>query len=355
MAAEDAAAEDAAASLATEGRYDEALAAFELLRTHTALEMKAQIMLELERFPEAVAAAEAAVLAASDWACAHLTLGRALLNDARFADAVRVLSRAIEQDPALGTDADEDLARAMDLQRQQDEAVVTLAGCDSVLRLRQDRDRFGSAPPPAAAASPLPPVGTGAVVWECGIVLAMLLDWLTSTRVAPSSLQAALGRNGLRGRCVVELGSGTGIGGLAAAALGARVLLTDTADVQPLLESNIDANRDVIVSAGGTAAAIVYDMNAPPSAGCLPAACAECAVRSGRHRSSVPSPSLSLFHALRAHLAPLSRPCVVAARPRRGRALPAGRGATDGVCDGGGAARPTECASPSGRAAAAGS
>lgn len=46
----------------------------------------------------------------------------------------------------------------------------------------------------------------------------------------------------LKGRRVLELGSGTGIGGLTAAALGAHTILTDKPEQMGLLESNIALN-----------------------------------------------------------------------------------------------------------------
>jgi len=52
--------------------------------------------------------------------------------------------------------------------------------------------------------------------------------------------------NLLNGKCVLELGSGTGLGGIVAAAAGAaRVIVTDVSEVIPLLEQNVAANPEV--------------------------------------------------------------------------------------------------------------
>lgn len=55
----------------------------------------------------------------------------------------------------------------------------------------------------------------------------------------------------LRGRQVLELGSGTGIAGIAAALLGAHVVLTDRAGTLPLLQSNVHQHAEAISQAGG--------------------------------------------------------------------------------------------------------
>lgn len=58
-------------------------------------------------------------------------------------------------------------------------------------------------------------------------------------------LESPACRRGLAaGQVVVELGAGTGVVGLVAAALGARVVLTDLQEGIPLLERNIAQNKD---------------------------------------------------------------------------------------------------------------
>ncbi|GAX73805.1 hypothetical protein CEUSTIGMA_g1256.t1 [Chlamydomonas eustigma] len=79
----------------------------------------------------------------------------------------------------------------------------------------------------------------GAVVWDAALVLSHFL--IHSQEV--SSLQATSGPTGLKGKTVLELGSGTGVVGLVAAALGASaVLLTDLCHLTSYLSSNIKLN-----------------------------------------------------------------------------------------------------------------
>lgn len=71
----------------------------------------------------------------------------------------------------------------------------------------------------------------GTRVWDAAVVLARCMERMSSQ-----------GRLLLEGRRVVELGAGTGLVGLVAARLGARVLLTDVAALVPGLRGAIDAN-----------------------------------------------------------------------------------------------------------------
>jgi len=70
---------------------------------------------------------------------------------------------------------------------------------------------------------------------------------------------------------VLELGSGTGIVGLTAAALGARVVLSDLPEVLPALAASLEQNRLLIAAAGGSADAIELNFaERPPEAAPAP-------------------------------------------------------------------------------------
>eukprot|EP00118_Oscarella_pearsei_P001823 m.8603 g.8603 ORF g.8603 m.8603 type:complete len:235 (+) comp20726_c0_seq4:77-781(+) len=71
--------------------------------------------------------------------------------------------------------------------------------------------------------------GVAAVVWNASV---MMSEWLES------------GVIDLKGKRVLELGSGTGLAGMVASALGGHVTLTDRALALDLLQMNVDLNRD---------------------------------------------------------------------------------------------------------------
>jgi len=93
-------------------------------------------------------------------------------------------------------------------------------------------------------------MGPGAVVWECGLSLAEYLV------LCPGEVQ---------GKRAIELGSGTGIGGIVAALLGAKmVTLTDLPPLVPLIDSN--ARRNGLEPPGMSSAVLDWvDTTLPPS------------------------------------------------------------------------------------------
>ena len=76
-------------------------------------------------------------------------------------------------------------------------------------------------------------LGPASRIWGCGLAVAALLG-------------RSFGRDGLRGTAVLDLGTGSGVAGLAAAALGASAVLTDRAD--SLAGARFNAER--LASAG---------------------------------------------------------------------------------------------------------
>lgn len=66
-------------------------------------------------------------------------------------------------------------------------------------------------------------------------------------------------RANVKGKRAVELGAGPGLGGMALALLGADVLLTDLAEVVPLICKNVDANLSRAASHGAPITQIVMD------------------------------------------------------------------------------------------------
>lgn len=72
---------------------------------------------------------------------------------------------------------------------------------------------------------------TGVVVWDAALVLAKYLE---------------LRKEDICGKKIIELGSGTGVVGLAAATLGADVIVSDLEDNLQLMKQNISSNQEII-------------------------------------------------------------------------------------------------------------
>uniref|UniRef100_A0A8C6UFC3 Protein N-lysine methyltransferase METTL21A n=1 Tax=Neogobius melanostomus TaxID=47308 RepID=A0A8C6UFC3_9GOBI len=83
--------------------------------------------------------------------------------------------------------------------------------CDRDIRIVQDWKRLGVA----------------AVVWDAAVVMSMYLE---------------LGRVELKGKKVIELGAGTGLVGIVAALLGAKVTITDRQPALDSLSTNVKSN-----------------------------------------------------------------------------------------------------------------
>ncbi|XP_022052299.1 protein N-lysine methyltransferase METTL21A [Acanthochromis polyacanthus] len=82
-------------------------------------------------------------------------------------------------------------------------------------------------------------LGVAAVVWDAAIVMCMYLE---------------MGKVDLNGTLAIELGAGTGLVGIVAALLGAKVTITDREPALDFLSANVKANlptdyqRSVVVS-----------------------------------------------------------------------------------------------------------
>eukprot|EP00882_Tetradesmus_deserticola_P020392 GHRQ01022031.1.p1 GENE.GHRQ01022031.1~~GHRQ01022031.1.p1 ORF type:complete len:180 (+),score=67.43 GHRQ01022031.1:225-764(+) len=74
----------------------------------------------------------------------------------------------------------------------------------------------------------------GTTVWDASIVLAKYLE--------KNMRKGEFSRPKASGKRAIELGAGMGLAGLAFALIGANVLLTDVAEVMPLLQRNYDNN-----------------------------------------------------------------------------------------------------------------
>ncbi|KAL7090393.1 hypothetical protein ACP275_12G038300 [Erythranthe tilingii] len=123
------------------------------------------------------------------------------------------------------------------VQEQQEQQSYLLHSINSAVVIRQ-----------------LPSQGLSFQLWPAATTLYTLLDRHRSggeDAAQPTPLSALLTAPDRRLR-ILELGSGTGLVGIAAAALlGASVTVTDLPHVLPNLQFNVDANAGILAAAGG--------------------------------------------------------------------------------------------------------
>jgi len=96
---------------------------------------------------------------------------------------------------------------------------------------------------------PTTPANTGFRVWDAGIVMSKYFEHLHSQQKTFIKKK------------VLELGCGSGIGGLSFALLGHDVFLTDQPEIQSRTQKNIMSNATAISQAGGHATFQVLDWN----------------------------------------------------------------------------------------------
>mmetsp|Transcript_29719 Transcript_29719/g.81381 ORF Transcript_29719/g.81381 Transcript_29719/m.81381 type:complete len:432 (-) Transcript_29719:99-1394(-) len=232
-------------------------------------EARAQCLLELDDVAEACVAAAFATRIRPAWCAGHATLGRAQLNAGRLQDAVDSLTRAVElsavgEDPDLEADLLAELAEARRLLQ-----LHWTEHHDLVVRFRSDgieADALAAAPRQSklqirqwlecSYCRLSGEQGPGGVVWAAGVVLATFIG----SNAPPGPLLQ------WRGAKVLELGSGTGIGGLAAASRGSEVMLTDRDQLVPLMQLNIDLNHGETEAGAGSARCAAFDWSAPAPA-----------------------------------------------------------------------------------------
>ena len=98
----------------------------------------------------------------------------------------------------------------------------------------------------------LPSQGLSFQLWPAATTLVNLLDRYNASNTDPFSTAITNVRSRSRSLRILELGSGTGVVGIAASAvLGADVTVTDLPHVLPNLKFNVDANAGALAPRGG--------------------------------------------------------------------------------------------------------
>ena len=245
-------------ALAIEGDFEAALEALTEATTEDASNAKAweataQVLLaasddsDERSAAKALVAAQKAVDNAPLWAPAAVTRGRALLAARRWREAAAALSAAVEmdfEDLSLRDEARADLQEAVNLRDNESQGPQ-----ERTLQINGRPLLTTSAMPSTECGTCGAGQGPAAGVWEASVVLAMALEWSQTT---PKN--------------VLELGSGLGVAGLAAALRGGDVVLTDLMEVVPRTLQRCATHRSLIDQAGGSATVMAYDwrMKAPP-------------------------------------------------------------------------------------------
>jgi len=122
--------------------------------------------------------------------------------------------------------------------------VLAVSSEAGLLEVTVAQSVVASASHAAEARSSADGLATASTVWDAGVVLGAML-----MRQPPCPAAARLASDNSGGRCL-DLGSGTGIVGLAAAASGLfrHVQLTDLPSVTALLRSNVRTDRAKLYS-----------------------------------------------------------------------------------------------------------
>uniref|UniRef100_A0A7S1J6C8 Uncharacterized protein n=1 Tax=Eutreptiella gymnastica TaxID=73025 RepID=A0A7S1J6C8_9EUGL len=210
-------------------------------------EMLAQCLMECDAADAAVPSARRACELKPEWPEAHLTLAHCLYNSGSLQLAVNAFKQVLtlRQDDE---DTRNELLQAESLlddhwRRDHDKEVSLGQGRSITVRqwrqcslctLGDHRE------------------GPGYVVWDSAVILTQYLS--RSPQVNRDQFQKA---------AVLELGSGTGLLGLALAQLGADVVLSDLPQVVPLLEANASFNGATVRDAGGTTRIAALDWKEP--------------------------------------------------------------------------------------------